>query len=171
MQIAIIDKGQVIKTDHYKSLFPEVSFPTTGPDAEFLQANSALEVTVWKPTTETQKLVSVVPYIEGQMVFTVKVEEKTQEELASETASKLTKKNDQTVSMKQARLALSRKKLLDDVNAALTLIEGQEGEESRIIWDFATEVKRGDVLVQSLISILGWTETELDEIFALATSL
>jgi len=81
MQLAIINGGKVTKLGYYKSLFPNVSFPTTGPDAEFLKENSALEVTVWKPTTETQKLVTVEPYIEGNYVYTVNVANKTAEEI------------------------------------------------------------------------------------------
>jgi hypothetical protein len=171
MQIAIIDNGQVIKLGYYKSLFPNVSFPTTGPDAEFLQANSALEVTVWKPTTATQKLVASEPYVEGNFVYTVRVEDKTAEELAAETASVEAKKDAQTVSMKQARIALSRQGLLDDVTAALSLIEGQVGEEARIAWEFATEVKRGDKVLKSVAYALSWDESKLDELFELATTI
>lgn len=85
MQLAIIDNEHIIKVDHYRTLFPNVSFPTTGPDDVFLQANSALEVSEWKPfELSTQKLVAVKPYIEGNYVFTIKVEEKTSEEIEIE---------------------------------------------------------------------------------------
>jgi hypothetical protein len=171
MQLAIIDNGQVIKIDHYKSLFPNVSFPTTGPDATFLQENSALEVTVWKPTTETQKLVTVEPYIEGQYVYTVQVVEKTQEELDAEAANLSAQKNAQTVSMRQARIALSRQGLLDAVTAALASLQGDDGVEANITWEYATDVKRGDQLVQSLSAALGWAEVQLDELFALAQTI
>jgi hypothetical protein len=171
MQLAIIDNGQVIKLDHYKSLFPNVSFPTTGPDETFLQANSALEVTIWKPTTELQKLVSVEPYIEGQYVYTVQVVEKTQEELDAEAANLLAQKNAQVVSMRQARIALSRQGLLDAVTTALSALTGEAGIDANITWEYATEVKRGDQLVQSLSAALGWTEQDLDDLFALAASI
>jgi hypothetical protein len=171
MQLAIIDNGQVVKLDHYKALFPNVSFPTTGPDATFLQENSALEVTVWKPTTETQKLVSVEPYIEGQYVYTVQVVEKTQEELDAEAANLSAQKNAQTVSMRQARLALLKQGLLDTVNGAVQGLAGTEGEAARITWEYATEVKRGDALVTSLTTTLSWSEVQLDELFDLAAKL
>lgn len=172
MQLAIIDTGQVVKIDHYKTLFPEVSFPTTGPDAEFLQANSAFEVTVWKSyDSATQKLVSVDPYIEGHYVYTVQVVDKTQEELDADSAMQVAKDNARTVTMRQARLALLQQGLLDNVNAALTLLEGVEGEAARITWEYASEVQKGDALVQSLAVQLGWSNIDLDTLFDLASTL
>lgn len=172
MQLAIIDNGQVIKIDHYKSLFPNVSFPTTGPDATFLQDNYALEVTVWKPYDQaTQKLVSVDPYIEGNYVYTVQVVDKTQEELDSEAAAILAKKNAQVVSMRQARIALLRQGLLDEVTSALSALRGEAGIEANITWEYATDVRRGDQLVQSLSAALGWTSQDLDALFELAASI
>lgn len=165
MQLAIIENNQIIQLGYYKDLFPNVSFPSTGADAEFLAENSAMEVSVWKPTNANQKLTSCDPYVEGNYVYTVQVVNKTPEEIDAELQSILTKKNQQTVSMRQARLALSRRGLLDMVDSAIT------NEEDRIVWEYATEVKRGDKLVQSLAQALGWGEMELDDLFALAMSL
>lgn len=93
MQLAIIENGQVTKIGHYKELFPNVSFPTTGPDAEFLTSNSALEVTVFKPyDSATQRLVPVEPHIEGQYVYTVSVEDKSQDEIDRELESSESKR-------------------------------------------------------------------------------
>ena len=171
MQLAIIDNDQVVKIGHYKTLFPEVSFPTTGPDAEFLASHNALEVTVWKPHTETEKLETVEPYIEGQYVYTVQVVSKTTEELEAEAVAIVAQKNAQTVSMRQARLALLQQGLLDEVTTSIAALPGAEGQAAQITWEYATEVKRGDALVQSLIPVLGWTDAQLDELFALALSL
>jgi hypothetical protein len=85
MDIAIIQDDQVVEIGHYKKLFPATSFPTTGPDASFMEANSALGVTIWKPHDKaTQKLIPVAPYIEDNQVFTVEVADKTEEELTQD---------------------------------------------------------------------------------------
>jgi hypothetical protein len=102
MQLAIIENGQITRLGHYKELFPNTSFPSTGADSQFMRDNSCLEVTVWKPTTELQKLVSCEPYIDGQYVYTVRVEDKTQDEL---NADKL---------MLENSIRATRNKLLSD---------------------------------------------------------
>jgi hypothetical protein len=85
MDIAIIKDDQIIEIGHYKKLFPATSFPTTGPDADFMEANSALGVTIWKPHDKaTQKLVTVDPYIEDNQVFTVEVADKTEDDIAAD---------------------------------------------------------------------------------------
>ena len=72
-----------------------------------------------------------------------------------------------TVSMRQARLALLQSGLLDTVN--LTIIAG--GDADKITWEYATEVNRSDSLVQNLAIGLGLSETDLDNLFLLASSL
>jgi hypothetical protein len=85
MDIAIIQDDQVVEIGHYKKLFPLTSFPTTGPDDSFMEANSALGVTIWKPHDKaTQKLITVNPYIEDNQVFTVEVADKSEEDIAAD---------------------------------------------------------------------------------------
>lgn len=83
MLIAVVNNGVVEEVADYTVIFPNTSFPSTGPDAEFLAANNCMIVTVWKPYNQiTQKLVPATPYIEDNQVFTIVVEDKTPEELA-----------------------------------------------------------------------------------------
>jgi hypothetical protein len=87
MNIAVMKDGQIVVGD-YRSLFPNTSFPASGPSAEWI-AEQGWPVTVFKAhDRNTQKLVSVEPYIEDGQVFTISVEDKTQDELASETLLK-----------------------------------------------------------------------------------
>ena len=87
MEIAIVKDGQIIEIGHYKKIFSATSFPSTGPDADFMEANDALGVTIWKQHDKaTQKLISCEPYIEDNQVFTVEVADKTEEELAADVA-------------------------------------------------------------------------------------
>jgi hypothetical protein len=91
MEIAIVKDGQIIEIGHYKKLFPATSFPSTGPDADFMEANNALGVTIWKPHDKaTQKLISCDPYIEDNQVFTVEVADKTPEDIAADTTQEST---------------------------------------------------------------------------------
>lgn len=87
MLIAKIENGAVAKVADYREMFPNVSFPPNGPDADFLAANGCMGVTVWKAHDKTQKLVPAAPYIEGNTVYTVVVQAKTPEEVAADTAS------------------------------------------------------------------------------------
>lgn len=71
------------------------------------------------------------------------------------------------VSMRQARLALLQNNLLDDVENAIA--NGTRADQ--ITWEYATEVNRSDALVQNLSVALGLSETDLDNLFILASSL
>ena len=88
MLIAKIEDGVVTNVADYQSMFPDTSFPTSGPNADFLAQNNCLGVTVFKPhNSKTEKLVSVASYIEDNQVFTIAVEPLTAEELQAKTDS------------------------------------------------------------------------------------
>lgn len=92
MFIAKVEGTTVLEVGDYRELFPGTSFPPNGPDAQWMQDNSCLGVTVFKPhDSRTHKLVAVAPYVEDGQVFTVAVEPKTQEELDADTASEAAK--------------------------------------------------------------------------------
>jgi hypothetical protein len=75
MQIAIIQNGVVTEIGEYQSLFPNTSFPSTGPNDDFLAENNAKKVNMFKPyNRETEQLVSVDPYEEGEFVYVVEVQ-------------------------------------------------------------------------------------------------
>lgn len=98
MLIAKIKDGVVTNVSDYRSMFPDTSFPASGPNADFLAENNCLGVTVFKPyDSKTEKLVSVDAYVEDNQVFTVAVESLTPEELQSKIdseASKVRKQRD-----------------------------------------------------------------------------
>lgn len=77
----------------------------------------------------------------------------------------------QSVTMRQARLALSRSGLLANVNSAIAGMTGTAGDEARIVWEFSSEVQRNQSLVLALGPILGMTPTQLDGLFILAATL
>lgn len=85
MLIARVQDGAVAEVADYKQLFPNTSFPPSGPDSEFLFENSCLPVNLWKAYDRTtQRLVPSAPYIEDGQVFLVTVQDKTATEIANE---------------------------------------------------------------------------------------
>jgi len=84
MLIAIVNGQTVEQVGDYQVLFPNTSFPASGPTPEWMAENSCLPVTVYLPYDQsTQVLVSVAPYINGEVVYTVEVQDMTPEQLAA----------------------------------------------------------------------------------------
>lgn len=108
MQVAkIIDNTTVGEIGEITSLFPNVSFPSTGVDDEFLAENSLLPVFyVADFDSNTQKLVPTEPYISGNAVYTFNILEKTQEDINTDLANER--------SAKTAEIRLQRDQLLKD---------------------------------------------------------
>ena len=103
MLIAKVEDGQVINVSDYRDMFPNTSFPASGPDAEFLEANSCMTVTVWKAYNQlTEKLASVAPYIEENTVYTIAVEPLTASEIEANTESQWAKIRSQRDTLLQA---------------------------------------------------------------------
>lgn len=73
----------------------------------------------------------------------------------------------ESVSMRQARLALLQIGLLDDVENAIS----QGSQADQITWEYATEVNRSDALVINMSAALGLSEAQLDALFTLAAGL
>ena len=85
MLIALVNDGVVGEIADYTVIFPDTSFPPSGPSDEFLAENGAMKVNVWLPYDQaTQKLVPATPYIMDGWVYTVEVADKTPEEIRQE---------------------------------------------------------------------------------------
>lgn len=77
-----------------------------------------------------------------------------------------------TVTMRQARLALLRAGLLDNVAAAIAAIPDEtQRRAAQIEWEYAAIVERNSALIQHLAPALGLTEAQMDELFATAAGL
>lgn len=70
-----------------------------------------------------------------------------------------------TLTMRQARLSLLGAGLLDEVEAAITT------PSDRIWWDYSTTVERNHPLVDAVLTALGKTESEIDDMFISAALL
>ena len=75
MQIAKIKDNKVEAVGEHKALFPNTSFPVSGPPADWVTQNSVLPVTVFRTYNGlTEKSTSVDPYIEDGVVYLHKIE-------------------------------------------------------------------------------------------------
>ena len=72
------------------------------------------------------------------------------------------------VTMRQARLALLQSGLLATIETAIT--SGTD-EAMKIEWEYATEVKRDWGSLITLVTQLGITDLQLDDLFQLASTL
>jgi hypothetical protein len=75
------------------------------------------------------------------------------------------------VQMAQARLALLQQGYLDQVNSILAGLTGDAGKAAQIEWNFRQYVDRNNHLVQAIKTQLPLTEQQLDDLFALASTL
>ena len=73
----------------------------------------------------------------------------------------------ESVTMRQARLALLAADLLDDVDTMIQSI----GRAAAITWEFATEVQRNNELVIAVLTSKGFTENQIDDLFVSADKL
>lgn len=77
----------------------------------------------------------------------------------------------QSVSMRQARLALLGAGLLAAAQSALDAMTGTAGEAARIEWEYAGSVGRNSALIGSVGSQLGLTEAQIDDLFRAAAAI
>ena len=73
MDIAKLENGTITVGD-YRELFPNTSFPITGPNDDFFVENGCLKVSSFKAHDRaTEMLIGCEPYEENGVVYTVTV--------------------------------------------------------------------------------------------------
>lgn len=72
-----------------------------------------------------------------------------------------------SVTPRQVRLLLLGQGLLDEVEAMIS----QQDRATQITWEFATEFRRDDPLLNALGQSLGLTEQQIDDFFVAASTL
>lgn len=77
----------------------------------------------------------------------------------------------QSVTARQARLALLGAGKLTVVEGALAQIPGAQGEAARIEWEYATDIRRDSPLIDALAPMLGLTSEQVDDLFRAAEGL
>jgi len=101
MQIAIIKNNAVESMGEHQMLFPNVSFPSSGPTSDWMTENSVMPVTMSRSYDRmTQKSTNVDPYIEDNVVYLHKVESLTDSE---KTAAQTTLNNETATRNREER--------------------------------------------------------------------
>ena len=77
----------------------------------------------------------------------------------------------QTVTMRQARLALLGAGLLAGVDAAIAGLSEPAKSAALIDWEFASTIDRNFGMVPMMAAALGLTETQIDDLFIQAAAL
>jgi hypothetical protein len=77
----------------------------------------------------------------------------------------------QSVTMRQARLALLGAGKLAAVEAAIDSLAEPIKTAARIEWEYSNEVQRANGVVSQLAPALGMTEAEIDALFTQAATL
>ena len=77
----------------------------------------------------------------------------------------------QTVTMRQARLALLGAGKLSLVDAAIDGMPEPQKSAARIEWEYSNEVQRNNSFVSALGPALGMTEEQIDQLFIAAAKL
>lgn len=78
----------------------------------------------------------------------------------------------EAVTMRQARLALLRLGLLDDVEAVLGSIPDEQQRRAALLtWEYSGAVERDNTLIAMLAPAIGLTPAQIDDLFRMAAAL
>lgn len=77
----------------------------------------------------------------------------------------------QSVTMRQARLALHAAGLLSSVDAAIASMDEPAKTAALIEWEYASAVERNAGLVPAMAAALGMSEADIDDLFIAAATL
>jgi len=77
----------------------------------------------------------------------------------------------QSVTMRQARLALHAAGLLAGVDAAIAAMPEPDKTQAQITWEFAATVDRQFGMVPALAAAMGMTDAQIDDLFIAAAKL
>lgn len=77
----------------------------------------------------------------------------------------------EAITNRQARLALLSAGLLTAAENALDGLPSPDKEAAIVEWEYATEVRRGHPLIESIAIALGLTEQEVDDLFRAGAAL
>ena len=89
MKIAKVNNDQVVEVNDYRTMFPNVSFPKTGPNDAWMAENNCKWVQVGETIDRSaQKIVPASAYVDGDVVKTYTVENLTADEIQAQVDAK-----------------------------------------------------------------------------------
>jgi len=105
--------------------------------------------------------------VEGVWRQTWSVRDFTQEELEQQRQASIP----QSITPRQARLALLQAGLLSQVDPAINSLESPAKETAQIEWEYATSIERSSEWINQLGGALGLDATGIDDLFKTASTL
>lgn len=97
MRLAKLDGNNVVEVLDIKTLFPNISFPSSGPDDTWLLDNSCAKVGTLSYDSTTQKIQNSDPYLLDGVAYTRRVTDLTSAELDTEAAIRNRYKRDRRI--------------------------------------------------------------------------
>lgn len=108
MFVAKVIDGQIANTGKLAEMYPNTSFPANGASDEWMAENQIKIIKKWREYDRaTQKLVNTSPYLDGDEVYDVKVQDLTTEEIQAKTDAETAKKEDAVRKQRDRLLAES----------------------------------------------------------------
>ena len=139
MKLAKLDGDTVVEVLDIKTLFPNTSFPSSGPDNTWLLNNSCAKVGSLSYNSATQTIQNSDPYLLDGVVYTRRVTDLTSAELATASAIRNREKRDALIAATDW-WALGDRSITDAQTAyrlALRNVPAQAGFPSSITWPTA----------------------------------
>tara|TARA_Y100001937_G_scaffold94137_1_gene127609 strand:+ start:30 stop:497 length:468 start_codon:yes stop_codon:yes gene_type:complete len=147
MLIAIVDGSSIQRLGHYKTMFPNVSFPASGPDADWMNQNNAKFVLSTKDFDRTtHRIESVDPYVEGDYVYNVRVVALS----SQETTDRANTVNEQVATSKRS-----------ERNRLLTETDWTQVSDSPLSSDKKTEWANYRKALRDLPTVSGWPNVDM----------
>ena len=147
MLIAIVDGESIQRLGHYRTMFPNVSFPSSGPDAQWMAQNNAKFVLSTKSFDRTtHRIESVEPYVEGDYVYNVRVVALSDQE----TTDRANTVNEQVATSKRSE----RNKLLAET-------DWTQVSDSPLSSDQKTEWANYRTALRDLPTVSGWPNVDM----------
>ena len=147
MLIAIVDGSSIQRLGHYKTMFPNVSFPASGPDADWMNQNNAKFVLSTKDFDRTtHRIESVDPYVEGDYVYNVRVVALS----SQETTDRANTVNEQVATSKRS-----------ERNKLLTETDWTQVSDSPLSSDKKTEWANYRKALRDLPTVSGWPNVNM----------
>ena len=147
MLIAIVDGESIQQIGHYKTMFPNVSFPSSGPDDQWMAQNNAKFVLSTKSFDRTtHRIESVDPYVEGDYVYNVRVVALS----SQETTDRANTVNEQVATSKRS-----------ERNRLLAETDWTQGNDSPLSSDKKTEWANYRTALRNLPSTNGWPNVDM----------
>ena len=147
MLIAIVDGSSIQRLGHYKTMFPNVSFPSSGPDDQWMAQNNAKFVLSTKDFDRTtHRIESVDPYVEGDYVYNVRVVALS----SQETTDRANTVNEQVATSKRS-----------ERNRLLTETDWTQVSDSPLSSDKKTEWANYRKALRDLPTVSGWPNVDM----------